>query len=388
MMSKMMLVASVLFMVASCEPKDEIKSYTLTVNIELPDSLTLSDVSNFKVMATSNKGAEVELEFTDLALPAEQLLTAGTYEVVVSGQVTETQFLVAKETIELYEDKSVIVEPTLQTKSALIFKTIYSTTSNGFYAFDGFVEIVNNSDETQYLDQLILSFNGAVDSKGPNAWQSNGFAHLYASGQSMIVAFPGEGEDYPVEPGQSITVANRAAAHEIKAMGAEANFTLDLSDADFEIFYDASSFGDIDNPDVPNMDVIWVGTGGGKDYFMGVAGTATTLSRPSNGVTAKAYGADAENLMTMPGSTADMQYLVVDSKDVLDAAHFVSADNTTPYCFYLPVDDAAPGIISARMAAKCSMRKSEEKDGKTVYVDTNNSSNDWVNDQDLPFVAQ
>ncbi len=386
-LSSVMILTSALFVATSCEPKDEIQNYYLGVSVTLPGDLALEDVQDFKVIVNSNKTSAVELDFKDLSQPITKKFIAGTYDVVVSGQVSETQFLVAKETVELYANKDVEVKAELQTKSAFVFKTIYSTTSNGFYAFDGFVEIVNNSNEVQYLDQLIVSFNGATDQTGPNAWQSNGKAHLYASGQSIVVAFPGEGEDYPVEPGESVVIANRAARHEIKAMESETNITLDLSDADFEVFFAETPSGDIDNPNVPNMDVIWVGTGLGKDYFMGVLGTSLSLSRPSNGQTAKAYGQNPEYVMTEPGSASDMTYLVVESKDVLDAVHLVSADNTTPHSYYLPIDDAEPGIISGRMMANCSVRKSEVINGKTVYIDTNNSKNDWLNEQELPFTT-
>ena len=375
-----LLSAAVLGGFSSCDSSedDAIQKHKLRLLLELPSDVDFEDIEDLRVTAKSSKGAEFSVNFQDDVTPFDTLLLSGSYVFDLTGKISETRFLVASETVELYNESNVKLKAEAQTKSSLIFKTIYHV-SSGYYISDTYVEIVNNSDEVQYLDQLIVNYNGVCNQKGPNAWQANGLESTYASSQSLALAFPGEGTDYPLEPGKSVIVANTAAKHAT----AEKPQLPDLSNADFEIFNEQGLGGDTDNPNVPNMDIIWGGTYSGKSLFFGIAGGAAILSRPSKGMTAMEYGATPENIMTTPGTSSEMTYLVVQSADVLDAVHIVSADNATPYSYFLPVDDAAPTVASVGWSATCSRRKSEVVNGKEVFQDTNNSKNDFLPNQAL-----
>ena len=79
---------------------------------------------------------------------------------------------------------------------------------------ESYFEIVNNSDEVQYLDNLILTAPTG-NQQTANAWQANGYEDLYACGQGSVVAFPGNGHDYPLQPGESVLIANDATNHKL-----------------------------------------------------------------------------------------------------------------------------------------------------------------------------
>ena len=64
-----------------------------------------------------------------------------------------------------------------------------------------------------------------------------------------MYAIPGNGKDYPVQPGKSLLICDKAIDHR------EANSnSFDLSNADFEWYDDSDKNPDIDNPQVTNLD--------------------------------------------------------------------------------------------------------------------------------------
>ena len=101
-------------------------------------------------------------------------------------------------------------------------------------------------------------------------------------------------------------------------------------------------------------------------------------------MTPEAYAADPANLQTTPNSTSTMQFLMIPSKYVLDAVDIWNNDNETHYPTFLPKDDAQGVSASETWAGKCIRRKvSKIVNGRAYYQDTNNSSNDFLNNQPL-----
>ena len=69
-----------------------------------------------------------------------------------------------------------------------------------------------------------------------------------------VVVVPGNGNDVPVEPGESLILCDNAINHK------EANInSIDLSNADFEWYTESTSSSnpDIDNPAIPNLDMYY-----------------------------------------------------------------------------------------------------------------------------------
>jgi len=110
------------------------------------------------------------------------------------------------------------------------------------YYSDQFIELYNSSEDTVYLDGMIVCRMG-VEIK-----------------VTYIFQFPGEpliGREYPVLPNSFVVLAQDAMDHTNIP-----NFPLpqsvDLSYADWE-FRNSLDYGDFDNPDVPNIDNIEAG---------------------------------------------------------------------------------------------------------------------------------
>lgn len=109
-----------------------------------------------------------------------------------------------------------------------------------FYFYDQFIELYNSSDDTVYLDGMVVCRMG-----------SEGLRSV-----TYIFQFPGEplvGREYPVPPGTFVVLAQDAIDH-TKIVPE----SIDLTGADWE-FKNSLDYGDPDNPDVPNIDNIEVG---------------------------------------------------------------------------------------------------------------------------------
>jgi len=152
--------------------------------------------------------------------------------------VIATEFFEPNEVGSLLDTVEVIVSGT---EPGLKINEIYAAgpPNNFFYFYDQFIELYNSGDETVYLDGMVVCRMG----------------YLLES-ITYIFQFPGEplgGQEYPVEPGQFVVIAQDAYDH--RDIVSE---SIDLTYADWE-FRNSADFGDWDNPDVPNIDNIEVG---------------------------------------------------------------------------------------------------------------------------------
>lgn len=366
----------------SCSSDDDgLKSYALTVNMTLPDGVSADDLENFILVTT--KGSTSDTVSLSSAAAQTITLTQGQYTVSVAGKLKDDvatyTYVNGTTSVDLFADNAVSVALSKIIQSPLVFKEIYTTGGKAGYMKDSYFEIVNNSDEVQYLDGLILSAPQGGQTQA-NAWQAAGMTNLYASGQGTVVAFPGNGTDYPLLPGQSVVVANDAANH--SQLAGDGNNCPDLSNADWEI-YISNVTGEIDYDNAPNLNVIFQNNTYMKAFALGFFSRGFILAKLPAGMTPEAYAADPNNLQTTPGTTSDRQYLMIPSKYVLDAVDMWDGDEETHYGTFLPSDDAQGVYGSTAWGGKCIRRKvTKIENGRPYYQDTNNSANDFLNNQD------
>jgi len=149
---------------------------------------------------------------------------------------------------------------------SLVFSEWWSRGAEG-YINARYVELYNNSDTTVYLDGMLLGviWGAVVDipdvpelsCAATESWRNDPLG-VWSPGMHK---FPGSGRDYPVAPGQAVTVATDAVDHSPVNPGLP-----DLSDADFE--FEGSA--DVDNPDVPNMPYLGPSAGWDSGSGMGI----------------------------------------------------------------------------------------------------------------------
>lgn len=367
---------------ASCSDDDggQPQSYDLQINLNLKNDLSLDNISDFAVVLTDDKGQSQTVEFTE-GPKATVTVLQGMYTLTASGKVKDEAAATVngKASVDVFGPATVTLDIEKGIKSPLIFKAIYTTGGKPGYVTDQYFEIVNNSDEVQYLDQLMLTAPTGKQ-KTENAWQAAGMGHLYESGQGSVLAFPGSGKDFPLEPGQSIVLANDAVNH--KELAGDGNNCPDLSKADWEIYLEYAK-GEIDYP-APNLDVLFFNNKFMKAWGLGFFGRAYVLARCPEGMTPQDFAANKENIMTTPNTTSKMEFLMMPSKYVLDAVDIWDGTETQHFATFLPKDDAEGVSASDAWKGKCIRRKVVKVEGgRAYYQDTNNSANDFINNQPL-----
>ena len=375
----LLLVGSAAFFSCNNDDDVKIKSYPMEVKFALNDGLAWNNITDAKLIVSNDKGLH-----DTISIKGDTTITfvQGQYNFVVTGKVKDEAAAYVQGTagVNLFQNATVNVALSKVVRSSLIFKAIYTTGGKQGYMKDGYFEIVNNSDEVQYLDGLILSAP-AGKQQNKNAWQANGFENLYACGQGQVLAFPGSGHDYPLQPGQSVLIANDGANH--KDLAGAGNHCPDLSKADWEVYLSYVN-GEIDYP-AKNLDVIFVNNKYMKAFGLGFFGRAYVLARLPQGMTPEAFAADHSNIKKEPGNAAaTMEYLVIPSKYVLDAVDIWDAQTTNHYPTFLAKDDAEGVLASKAWEGKCVRRKvTKVVNGRAYYQDTNNSANDFLNNQEL-----
>lgn len=118
------------------------------------------------------------------------------------------------------------------------------------YDVHGYLELYNNSAQTRYLDGMVIG-QGLGFSMDFDAFPCRVMQPFVITPDGIwsrfFQAFPGGGQEYPIDPGETVVVATDAVDH-----SKVESFFLDLRDADFEFQGPAEG----DNPSVPNMEPI------------------------------------------------------------------------------------------------------------------------------------
>jgi hypothetical protein len=184
-------------------------------------------------IARSNQAGLVE--FNNLA--------ASGYTMQVEKEIPyqdTTVFLRGSREAEVYTtwDTPDTVRTNIAVPSNVVINEIYycGPVNRAFYFFDQFVELYNTSNDTVYLDGMLVS--RARQYAHPDIETNDFLQGIY------LYKFPGEpltGRDHPLPPGEFTVLASDAYDH-----SAFIDNAVDLSDAEWE-FYNIYG-GDLDNP--------------------------------------------------------------------------------------------------------------------------------------------
>lgn len=400
----------------SCDNEEsKAKLYELSVTVALDEELTaegvevadLSDITISLVDAAS--GAITKYDATEETTVVK--VKGGEYNVVVSAKIVQDGGAALTcngnvSNVSCYEDQAVTVELAKAGMSGLVIKEIYFCGVMSYYHNDGFVEIYNNSDQVQYLDGLIVSYGQQpATTTSPTANQWLDYAALgerYAL-DGPVAYFPGDGDDYPLQPYTSTIVAATAINHSGRELTEEdVQSPVDLSGADWEIALPASGLeiNDTDTPDVPNLTFGYWPKGYADFYPTNRSGQAIIIAKPAlaEGQTLQAFIDAAENKVVIPSYAAFPEsylsllgaYLVaipkawvVDAIDIVMApeANRVKVLDTKDDMGMVWVDGSNDGTFVAGEYCGKSLRRKVAAltaEGKPIYKDTNNSSEDFA----------
>lgn len=373
------IIISVLLFI-SCIDKEMKHLHTLTIIYELPEKEKDEDISGTKVQITNvysgrkyttiieNNKAQIDLEtgiyniFTSIFSQEGGNLAGSLNEVELADEAEKTVIL---------KIKNIYTSP-------LIIKEIYysgaNTPLNKPYFSDQYVVIYNNSDKPQSLKDLCIS-TIVGNSNTPSKWRDEkGELLPYLPINITAWRFPDNSKKLELQAGESIVIAQDAINHSDPAVSTS---KVDLSNADFETFQYKSG-KDYDELSVENMDLIWTKSDKIPDWILSPNGPPVVLFRLPNNY--ETFVNNPDNMKFQPNSV--LQYLCIPKTYVLDAVECVKDEQSTNKSLHNELD-AGYIFVPRNNAGYIVKRKIQDNIGAyTVYMDTNNSSNDFVYSQE------
>ncbi|MDN3691492.1 DUF4876 domain-containing protein [Chryseobacterium tructae] len=324
-------------------------------------------------------------------------LPYGSYKITVNGKVItnqlETTDAAGKATVDLTKMATNVTVP-------LFFKTFHEdfiieevfftgikTQDGKNYNSGRYFKIVNNTDKVLYADNLIIGQSQflTTEDDNPTPYDVNQYF-----GVKGVLILPTDTKDptkkiYPVEPGDFIVVADNAINHK-----AQTSTAYDLHNADFEFPSTVPALGQVDNPDVPNADLAF--TTANKMFIMHNRGFESyVIARFPAGESKTTFLQNRKydfSYINSAGTVTKRSVYSIPNSWIIDAVN-----NSVPTKFFhtltSPSIDAgwtSAGSIDSdpNRFGKSVRRKIVGKmiGNKNLYMDTNNSTNDFVKDSE------
>jgi len=385
--TNILAIAAVAVAFASCQ-KETTPTYSVTVKVTTDSTYPVgAEVPVYTVKVTNTSSATEVTAVTENGVAVISGLYSGVYSITaaatqVLGDVTFTLSASLDEPKSIMQDETVNLVATAVKASNLIFKEIYQGgCKNGegewdTYFRDQYYEIYNNGEETVYVDGLCIA-----ECKCYNYDFSVKYTFDIQNPENYVFAqnvwqLPGKGTEYPLEPGESIIIAQLGINHKDSELSNKMS-PVNLLCADFEAMNgDKELWDGTILPDGPalNMNNV-VAAYSLPQWLTSVGAAAMVIFKPSNTMT-------SENMLQpieAPSVYNAMREILID--DVLDAVNIVG-DATRLTTLVLPnVLDAgciwhsAPGSYTGESISRKIAGTRE--DGTIIYQDTNNTTEDF-----------
>ncbi len=371
-------------LVSSCIKEPDFNSYSIELQVPLNDTLTGELINNAKVtLLNTHKGYSIEALMDSTGILVFNSVEPGFYTGTLSHSFAIGAYTFhVNGMVEMQVFSSLIdtLNVVVSTSNALVIKEYYYSASltpaGNQYSSDQFVEIYNNSEEVIYADGLSLIEHESYGI-GTNFW-----AYLNDSIVArMIWTIPGNGNDYPINPGHSVVLAKDAFDHQTDPNG-NPLCPVNMGNADFEFWVDWASGDDIDNFQSPNL-IEDLFTFRGTDISFHVrGGSAIALVNIAlDPIERTNY---INNNLVRKENSSSRWYGRIANDMVIDAVEVVFDEAHAVYKrFPLVLDAGYTFVPSGSRSGKCIRRKIKTIiDGRVVYQDTNNSTEDFEKDVD------
>jgi hypothetical protein len=194
--------------------------------------------------------------------------------------------------------------------------------------------------------------------------------------------FPGDGDDFPLQPGEDAVVCLRGAIDHT----AEYPLSVNLNRPGYFVCYNSTYFNNTAYHPAPGdqisqdryIDVV-IKTGQANAYTVSNASPALVLFR-AEGVTIQEYVLVPDNVIQVPGSNVD-RVVKVPFEWVLDAVEVFDGRSSSNQKRLAPSLDAGYVTQTNTFLGRSLMRNVDEAasvmSGYEVLADTNNSLNDF-----------
>ncbi|MDR2358244.1 MAG: DUF4876 domain-containing protein [Prevotellaceae bacterium] len=373
-MKKTFIIFACAAFLAACDKTDSVKEITVSLQITTPAGVTTVPESYHVEFINYNDNSKVEKTAGADGKVAASILP-GIYTISVSAEVLAQGFSViysgslVNENI-VTDGASYTIEVAVAKSGTLVFKEIYyagcKTLSGTSYFRDQFFEIYNNSESVVYADGLCIGslYTNLASANQPTWDKENAADYVF---YQWLWQLPGNGTTYPVQPGESIIISQYATNHQ--AADLNPNSPVNLLSSEFEA-YIANSTQHTDMSAI-NMELKYRASSYQAQQFW-----LSTVFGPALAIFFPADDTDLTELTTQVGSTA--QGVAIPISLILDAVETVDNETKVQLKRIPVVLDAGATFVGATYVSKSVARKIKEtKDGRNVYQDTNNSTNDF-----------
>ena len=397
-MKKYLLIISACLILSACNSFNDLEGVKeiAPISVDVALDFNTDQVTEIKGLTIKFDNYDEDLHY-EKAVSGHQVemndILPGIYTVNVSGTGIDA------DGNEYYLNGSVVNQAIFQEGSSLsltikglkisplVFKEIYYACSrtplNKPYIYEQFYEVYNNSSSMLYLDGIHFA-NLYPDKSSTNLplWpEEDGDNYVYAL---RVWKFPGNGTDYPLQPGESCVIAQFAVNHQLEIYNPAS--PVDNSSADFEFYMDNTNYT---NAPAPDMEHIFYNgkaeKGTLKQYLTTVFGGAYVAFQIPEGETWDPV--NDPNMQTRDLSTTKATlYAKIPIRYVLDAVEAIDNESKTNSKRLPSVLDAGITWVGATYNGLGVCRKPslddngnpiQRENGAYIYQDTNNSADDF-----------
>ena len=316
-------------------------------------------------------------------------LPNGLYRVTLSGRDGSDVFNASADKVVISDsDYTLGLTLSISKAGSIVIKELYcggckKLPQEGDYQADQYFILHNNDYQVQYLDGICFGTLSPYNSTGANPWISeDGQLPEFIPLIQAVWQFPGDGDDFPLQPGEDAVVCLRGAIDH----AAQYPLSVNLNRPDYFVCYNSTYFNNTAYHPAPGnlisqdryLDVV-IKTGKANAYTMSLSSPAVVIFR-AEGITIQDYVLIPENVTPVPGSAVD-NVVKVPYEWVLDAMEVFDGRSASNQKRLAASVDAGYVSLSDTFLGHTLMRHVDEEAtaqaGYEILTDTNNSLNDF-----------
>ena len=386
-MKRLLYILSIVLAAVSCadirhgNPYEEgLHVLTVAPDLNITGAEVRVEDMNTGSRYVSQTGADGTATFT---------LPNGLYRVTLSGRDGSDVFNASADKVVVSgSDYTLALTLSISRAGSIVIKELYcggckKLPQEGDYQADQYLILHNNDYQVQYLDGICFGTLSPYNSTGANPWISaDGLLPDFIPLIQAVWQFPGDGDDFPLRPGEDAVVCLRGAIDH----SAQYPLSVNLNKPDYFVCYNSTYFNNTVYHPAPGnlisqdryLDVV-IKTGKANAYTMSLSSPAVVLFR-TEGITIQDYVLIPENVTPVPGSAID-NVVKVPYEWVLDAMEVFDGESTSNQKRLAASADAGYISLSDTFLGHTLMRKVDEEAtaqaGYEILADTNNSLNDF-----------
>ena len=396
-MKKVFYILTVILAVSCTEIRND-NPYEKGLNILSISAVYPEEMADFTkegleaVVEDMNTGSRYS-QISDASGCVSFSLPDGLYRINMSGRFEGSIFNGAADKIVLSGKDMAMDLPMLYSKAgSIVIKELYcggckKLPEEGNYQGDQYFILHNNHYEVQYLDGLCFGTLSPNNATGSNPWVSKDGVTgetLFPDFLPIIQAvwqFPGDGDDFPLQPGEDAVVCLRGAIDHT----AQYPLSVNLNKPGYFVCYNITYFWNTAYHPAPGdqisndriIDVV-IKTGQANAYTMSISSPTLVVWKPE-GMSMHDFVNDPANITPVPGSSID-DVVKIPFEWVCDAIEVFDGRSANNSKRLPPAIDAGYVMQTDLYLGRSLMRHVDEEAsaaaGYEILMDSNNSLND------------